>query len=89
MKRALVTGGAGFIGSNLVHELVKEGWLVDVVDDMSNGHLELLEPLNTRVLLPGMAEVYETQRARAETEVFVHECDFAHRAILEIGRAHV
>ena len=83
MKRALVTGGAGFIGSNLVHELVKEGWLVDIVDDMSSGHLELLEPLNIRVLLPGMAEVYETQRSRAENEVFVHECDFAHRAILD------
>ena len=38
MKRALVTGGCGFIGSNLTHRLVKEGWQVDIVDDMSNGH---------------------------------------------------
>ena len=43
MKRALVTGGCGFIGSNLTRELVSQGWIVDVVDDMSNGHLELLE----------------------------------------------
>lgn len=82
MRRALVTGGAGFIGSNLVHALVKDGWIVDVVDDMSNGHLELLAPLKIRVLLPGMAEVYETLRNRAEGEVFVHECDFASDAIL-------
>ena len=53
MKKALVTGGCGFIGSNLTKELVKQGWQVDVVDDMSNGHLELLEGLNTRVLLNG------------------------------------
>ena len=42
MKKALVTGGCGFIGSNLTKELVKRGWQVDVVDDMSNGHLTML-----------------------------------------------
>ena len=51
MKRALVTGGCGFIGSNLTRELVSQGWVVDVVDDMSNGHLELLEGLKYRPLL--------------------------------------
>ena len=53
MKTALVTGGCGFIGSNLVKELVKLGWQVDVVDNMSNGHLELLEGLKLRVLPNG------------------------------------
>jgi UDP-glucuronate 4-epimerase len=32
-KRALVTGGAGFIGSHLVHRLMSEGWRVTVVDN--------------------------------------------------------
>ena len=50
MKRALVTGGCGFIGSNLSHELVKRGWTVDIVDDMSSGHLELLDGLKIRVI---------------------------------------
>ncbi len=37
--RTLVTGGAGFIGSNLVDRLLAEGHQVDVVDDLSSGAL--------------------------------------------------
>ena len=37
--RAMVTGGAGFIGSNLVDRLLAEGHEVDVVDDLSTGSL--------------------------------------------------
>lgn len=37
--RILVTGGAGFIGSNLVERLLAEGHRVDVVDDLSSGSL--------------------------------------------------
>ncbi len=37
--RALVTGGAGFIGSTLVDRLLAEGHAVDVVDDLSTGTL--------------------------------------------------
>src|SRR5688572_29108191 len=40
--RALVTGGAGFIGSTLVDRLLAEGHTVDVVDDLSTGSLSNL-----------------------------------------------
>jgi UDP-glucose 4-epimerase len=40
--RALVTGGAGFIGSTLVDRLLAEGHAVDVVDDLSTGRLDNL-----------------------------------------------
>ena len=44
MKRALVTGGAGFIGSHLVDRLIADGFVVAVVDDLSNGRREYLNP---------------------------------------------
>jgi GDP-D-mannose 3',5'-epimerase len=44
-KRVLVTGGAGFIGSNLVARLVKEGAQVRVVDNLERGRLEYLAPV--------------------------------------------
>jgi UDP-glucose 4-epimerase len=42
--KALVTGGAGFIGSNLVDALLARGDEVIVVDDLSTGRRENLEP---------------------------------------------
>lgn len=42
ITKALVTGGAGFIGSNLVNRLVEDGAHVLVVDDLSTGRLERL-----------------------------------------------
>ena len=50
MKKALVTGGCGFIGSNLSKELVSQGWQVDIIDDMSNGHVDLVSDLDCRFL---------------------------------------
>lgn len=40
MKRVLVTGGAGFIGSHLVDRLINAGHRVFIIDDLSGGKLE-------------------------------------------------
>ena len=45
MKRLLVTGGAGFIGSHIVHALVARGDRVRVLDDLSSGTRENLAGL--------------------------------------------
>ena len=40
----LVTGGAGFIGSNLVDKLISDGHEVTIVDNMSTGKKENINP---------------------------------------------
>ena len=46
--RVLVTGGCGFIGSNLVERLVKEGYSVTVFDNLSSGNLENIKGLEVK-----------------------------------------
>jgi UDP-glucose 4-epimerase len=43
--RALITGGAGFIGSHLAEYLVAQGQIVHAVDDLSTGSIENLDAL--------------------------------------------
>lgn len=45
MSRALITGGAGFIGSHLASALVEQGWAIAVVDDLSTGRVENIADL--------------------------------------------
>jgi UDP-glucose 4-epimerase len=69
--KALVTGGAGFIGSALVDRLLAEGHTVDVVDDLSSGSLS------------NLAEA----RADRSHALKVHQVDIRDPAVIEvIGR---
>ena len=45
MARALITGGAGFIGCHLSEALLERGWTVGVVDDLSTGSIENISHL--------------------------------------------
>ena len=49
MPRAVVTGGAGFIGSHLTDRLIAEGWQVVVVDNLITGREENLQHLMGRL----------------------------------------
>ncbi|MFC1644282.1 NAD-dependent epimerase/dehydratase family protein, partial [Candidatus Omnitrophota bacterium] len=49
MNRYLVTGGAGFIGSNIVEELLDRGEDVRVLDNLSTGKEEHLAPFMDRI----------------------------------------
>jgi len=73
--RALVTGGAGFIGHHLVNGLLARGDEVSVIDDFSTGGRARLEPVGDRIsLIEGsILDPEALDRAAASCEVIFHE----------------
>ena len=47
MKKVIVTGGAGFIGSHLVDKLIEQGTEVIILDDLSTGKEKNINPKAT------------------------------------------
>jgi nucleoside-diphosphate-sugar epimerase len=73
-KRVLVTGGASFIGSHLVRNLVGQGAAVRVADDLSSGRLDNLDGLlpDIDVQQCDLKERSSARRACAGIEVVFH-----------------
>jgi len=59
MPRVIVTGGCGFIGSNLVERLVKEGYPVVVFDNLHTGSLRNIEGLDVEFFNKPYSEIAE------------------------------
>jgi len=77
--KILVTGGAGFIGSNLCEYLLKEGHLVTCLDNFSTGKIENLLPLinkypeTFKLLVGDIRDISDCRKAADGVEYIFHE----------------
>jgi UDP-glucose 4-epimerase len=71
-KKILVTGGAGFVGSNLVKHLVEGGNDVTVMDDFFTGREGFLEGLNCKLVRGSVADKDLVLDAMANKEIVFH-----------------
>lgn len=72
MKSFLVTGGCGFIGVNLVSRLVAHGNRVRVLDNLSLGRREYVEPYGVELLVGDVRDLNAVTRAVEGADVVVH-----------------
>jgi nucleoside-diphosphate-sugar epimerase len=72
--RYVVTGGAGFIGSNTVDELVKRGHSVVVLDDLSAGKEENLAEVRNKItfIKGSITDIEAVRKAMHEAEYVLH-----------------
>lgn len=78
--KVLVTGGFGFIGSNLVKKLHEENYTIDIVDDLSSGNFDSLEEYKIR---KSMAQIMHSIDETGRDFIRFFHCDFAFSGILE------
>ena len=70
--RALVTGGAGFIGSHVVDRLINDGYTVTVLDNFSTGRRELIHPGAAVVRCDIRSSALSNVVERVRPDVLVH-----------------
>jgi UDP-glucose 4-epimerase len=72
MSRVAVTGGAGFVGSNLVARLIEEGHDVVVIDDLTTGVLSNLNELRCEFRQFSVTDLVKLKAAASDCEVIFH-----------------
>ncbi len=74
--KALVTGGAGFIGSHLCERLLEKGWDVSVIDDLSTGRLsnikQILDNQQFRFMEGNVRDAKVMEGLAAECDAIFH-----------------
>ncbi len=80
--KALVTGGAGFIGSHLCERLLTEGWEVYALDDLSTGAMRNVEHLTART---DFHLVVDSVLKPAVVNELVHKCDVVYHLAAAVG----
>jgi UDP-glucose 4-epimerase len=80
--KALVTGGAGFIGSHLAELLLSEGWEVWALDDLSTGAHRNVERL---VEHPRFHLVVDSILSQSVVSELVHRCDVVYHLAAAVG----
>ena len=72
MSKIVVTGGAGFIGSNLVRSLISDGHQITVIDDLSTGMASNIEglPLDFREI--SITDADKMKLALSDGQIVVH-----------------
>ncbi len=80
--KALVTGGAGFIGSHLCERLLEDGWEVYALDDLSTGSLQNVAHLNSR---SDFHLVVDSVLQPAVVNELVHKCDVVYHLAAAVG----
>jgi len=71
-KRALVTGGAGFIGSNVVELLLQKDWNVRVIDDLSSGYFRNIENLDIEFIKSDICDSDAVMKACNNCDAVFH-----------------
>ncbi|HEU5264849.1 MAG TPA: NAD-dependent epimerase/dehydratase family protein [Gaiellaceae bacterium] len=80
--KALITGGAGFIGSHLSEHLLDEGHEVWVLDDLSTGSLDNVEHLRDRA---GFHLVVDSVLHWSAVNELVYKCDVVYHLAAAVG----
>ena len=80
--KALITGGAGFIGSHLAESLLADGWEVFVLDNLSTGAHANVEHLRER---PGFHLVVDSVLAPSVVSELVYKCDVVYHLAAAVG----